>query len=127
MHKLPSEFLTQFPTGAEISYAVIPQISSLPEPLQSQVKAAFGLSIANIWYTVVGLAGLGLLVTLPMKGLPLHIVTDDAWGVEEKGKTLKDDVEAGSAGSSASAVSVREEGNTRSAAPDRGVDGESSS
>lgn len=79
--RLPTDFLQQFPNGAEISYAIIPIIRTLPEPLQSQVKAAFGSSISIIWLWVVGLGGLGLLLTLPMQQLTLHIVTDEAWGL----------------------------------------------
>lgn len=84
LRELPKDFLAQFPSGAEISYAIIPKINTLPEPLQSQVKAAFGVSISHIWYFVIGLGGLGLLLTLPMQALELHLVTDENWGFEER-------------------------------------------
>lgn len=106
LHTLPADFLTQFPQGAEISYAAIPQIPSLPEPLQSNVKSAFAIAIASIWYTVVGLGALGLLTSLPMKGLKLHIVTDEDWGFEDKNKDgrastdLEDGREKGGGGNS---------------------------
>lgn len=88
--RLPNDFLQQFPNGAEISYAVIPIIKSLSEPLQSQVKAAFGSSISIIWLWVVGLGGLGLLLTLPMQQLTLHVVTDEAWGLHNDKPQGKD-------------------------------------
>lgn len=77
---LPSELLNTFPKGAEISYAIIPQIPSLPEPLRSEVRSAFAVSIRNIWYVAIGLSGLGLLIALPAKALTLSVVTDEEWG-----------------------------------------------
>ncbi|KAF8314987.1 MFS general substrate transporter [Clavulina sp. PMI_390] len=82
--RLPSELLSQFPAGAELSYALVPRIPSLAEPLRSQVRDAFSIGIRNIWYAAAGLAGLGLLVALPAKGLPLSVVTDENWGLEER-------------------------------------------
>lgn len=91
--RLPSEFLAQFPNGAEISYAVIPLVKTLSQPLQNEVKAAFANSIAIIWYWVVGLAGLGLIVTLPMQQLTLHTVTDENWGLHN-GKAESEETRA---------------------------------
>jgi hypothetical protein len=81
---LPKAFLAQFPTGAEISYAIIPLVHALPEPLQSQVKAAFATSISHIWYAVAGLGVLGLLAVVPMRQVVLHEVTDQNWGFEQR-------------------------------------------
>lgn len=81
--RLPSTFLSQFPSGAEISYAIIPLIKSLPDPvLRAQVKAAFAGSISVIWLWVVGLAAAGLIATLPMRQWSLATTLDGNWGLE---------------------------------------------
>lgn len=93
---LPSELLQKFPKGAEISYAIIPQIPSLPEPLRSEVRTAFATSIRNIWYVAIGLSGLGLLFAMPAKALVLSVVTDEEWGFDhQSGKERHRDLEVG--------------------------------
>jgi hypothetical protein len=82
--QLPASFLSEFPTGAEISYAIIPIVRTLPEPLQGQVRAAFATSISHIWYAVVGLGALGLLSVLPMRNIELHVGLDENWGFEAR-------------------------------------------
>lgn len=82
--KLPKDFLAQFPSGAEVSYSVIPIVRTLPEPLQTQVRTAFASSISNIWYTVMAMGLLGIIITLPMKQLELKLVTDANWGFETR-------------------------------------------
>ena len=82
LSKLPSAFLAQFPSGAEISYAIIPIVHTLPEPLQGQVQAAFASSITNIWYCVAGLGGAGLVASLLMRQIELHTSMDENWGFE---------------------------------------------
>jgi len=84
--KLPEAFLAQFPDGAEIVYAAIPQIRSLPEPLQSQVQAAFADSLAVVWQVMTGISGLGVLSLLLMKDIPMGSVTDDTYGLDLKKK-----------------------------------------
>ena len=82
LSKLPSGFLSQFPSGVEISYAIIPIVHPLPQPLQSQVQAVFASSITNIWYCVAGLGGAGLVASLFMKQIELHTSMDENWGFE---------------------------------------------
>lgn len=86
---LPNAILTQFPNGAEISYAIIPKIPSLPEPLKSQVKSAFATSIAQIWYACIGVAGVGLICLLPAQAIPLHQNVDEAWGLDTMDPTRR--------------------------------------
>ncbi|KAF7799682.1 hypothetical protein EIP86_010922 [Pleurotus ostreatoroseus] len=81
--RLPTEFITMFPEGVSIAYSSIPVINSLEEPLRTQVREAFAQSIAVIWKVNIGIAGLGLLSSLAMKGLPLHTEVDDKWGLED--------------------------------------------
>lgn len=51
----------------------------------------------HIWYFVIGLGGAGLLLTLPMQALELHLVVDESWGFEAK--EGKGDVEQRGSGS----------------------------
>ena len=67
-----------------IAFSAIPVIGQLAEPLQSEVRAAFADSISVIWQVMVGIAGIGLLASFLMEGLPLHTAMDDKWGLEEE-------------------------------------------
>ncbi|KAJ7726322.1 iron permease [Mycena maculata] len=60
---LPAEFVAKFQPGAEIAYAAIPVIRKLDGPLQDEVRAAFADSMAVIWQTMIGIAGLGMFET----------------------------------------------------------------
>ena len=75
--------MEQFPQGVAIAYSIIPVIPSLEEPLRTEVRVAFADSIAVIWRVMIGIAGIGFLVSLMMKGLPLHTQVDERWGLEE--------------------------------------------
>jgi hypothetical protein len=95
--RLPSAFLQRFPSGVEISYAIIPLVKTLPEPLQSQVKAAFADSISLIWLWVVGISGAGLLTALPMQQMHLNTSLDEKWGLENEnsGESVEGKLERG--------------------------------
>jgi hypothetical protein len=89
--RLPAEFLSSLPQGVEITYAVIPQLSALPQPLKDQVRVAFAKSLDVLWEVLIAVAGLGFLSTLMMKPLPLQEVTDESWGLkQEAGKSGPD-------------------------------------
>ncbi|KAJ7457994.1 major facilitator superfamily domain-containing protein [Mycena galericulata] len=84
LHKrLSAEFIAQFPGGTEIAYSIIPVIRSLEEPLRSQVRDAFAQSLKVVWWTTTGIAGLGFLLSLPMKHHQLHTAVDREWGMEK--------------------------------------------
>ena len=55
----------------------------LDEPFRSQVQEAFALSISVIWKVMIGIAGVGFLASLTMKGLPLHTEIDRKWGLKD--------------------------------------------
>lgn len=84
LSKLPSDFLAQFPSGAEVSYAIIPIVHTLPEPLQTQVRVAFASSTQNIWYAAAGFGAAGLVATLFMKQITLSLAVDENWGFERR-------------------------------------------
>lgn len=82
--RLPTAFTAQLPEGVALAYSAIPLINDLPETLRNEVRQAFGESIAVIWRVMIGIAGLGLLSSLPMRALPLHTQLDEKWGIDRK-------------------------------------------
>ena len=80
--RLPAEYLASLPHGAGSAFGAITQISSIPEPLRSAIRLAFADSLRVIWYIVIGLSGLGLLVSLAIRSLPLESKTDAEWDLE---------------------------------------------
>ena len=80
-NRLPSEFVSLFPQGTAIAYAVIPLVSTMEQPLKDEVQNAFAGSVGMIWKVLIGIGGLGLISSLPMKQLPLHTGVDKDWGL----------------------------------------------
>ena len=58
--------------------------------MRYEVREAFGDGIAVIWRVMAGIAGLGLIASLFMKGLPLHTQVDKRWGLREDGLPRSD-------------------------------------
>lgn len=88
--RLPQAYTSQLPAGGEFAYSAILGIRDLPPDLKSEVQHAFVESLRGIWIMMGVLSGVGLISSLGMKGLPLHTVTDEAWGMEQReGKTIK--------------------------------------
>ena len=85
-HRLPSDFVSQFPGGTGIAYAVVPLIPSMEQPLRGEVQKAFAGSLSVIWRVLIGVGGLGLFASLPMKWFPLHTDIDKDWGIMESEK-----------------------------------------
>ncbi|KAI0781950.1 iron permease [Abortiporus biennis] len=81
--KLPAQFVQQFPGGVEIAFAAIPVIRDLPEPLRTEVREAFAISMSTIWKTMVGISGIGIISLLFMKEIPMITYTDQTYGLEE--------------------------------------------
>ena len=80
--RLPIAFLSQLPGGVSIAFSAIPAIGDLPEPARSEVRQAFAESVTVIWQVMTGIAGIGLVASLAMKGLPLHTEVDEKWGMQ---------------------------------------------
>ncbi|KAJ7066027.1 iron permease [Mycena amicta] len=80
---LPPSFIAQFPPGFEIAYIAIPVIRTLDEPLKSQVQAGFAKSMAAIWQTMAGIAGIGLLSCLLLKEIPMVQGIDERYALKE--------------------------------------------
>lgn len=94
--KLPKAFLEMFPAeGVEITYAAIPQIPGLPEPMRTEVRVAFASSLRVIWLTMIGFCVLGLICVLGMKELKMHEVTDEDWGMDQRKRMAIDEEKDG--------------------------------
>lgn len=85
--RLPQEFVARFPEGVAVAYSIIPVLDGVEEPLRGLVREAFAESLKVVWRVMVGVAGVGLVTSSFMKGLPLHTQIDERWGMErgEKG------------------------------------------
>jgi hypothetical protein len=81
--RLPDEFLGSFSQGTAIAYKVIPLLSSLEEPLKTEVRDAFASSLRVVWQVMIGVGALGLIVSLAMEHLPLHTSLDEKWGISD--------------------------------------------
>ncbi|GAA5892071.1 hypothetical protein JCM8208_001426 [Rhodotorula glutinis] len=82
--KLPQEYLDMVPGGTAGAYASIPLIRGLAEPLKMEVREAFAASLRVVWIVMIPFAGLGFLIALLMKGLPLNTTVDENFGVKAK-------------------------------------------
>ncbi|KAJ7487870.1 major facilitator superfamily domain-containing protein [Mycena latifolia] len=88
--KLPAAFVARFPPGSEIAYAAIPVIRHLDAPLRKQVQAAFADSMSAIWQTMIGIAGLGLLMSFLMAEVPMNTTVDEKYTLKENGQAVGD-------------------------------------
>ncbi|OSC98516.1 iron permease [Trametes coccinea BRFM310] len=86
-HRLPAEFVAQFPAGVEIAYAAIPVIHTLPEPLQTEVRVAFASAMSVVWKAMIGFSGAGFLTLFLLREVPMQKHTDETYGLEH-GKGL---------------------------------------
>lgn len=84
--RLPQAYTSQLPSGSEFAYSAISGIRDLPPDLKGEVQHAFIDSLRGVWIVMGVLSGVGLISSLGMKGLPLHTVTDEAWGMEQRGE-----------------------------------------
>ncbi|KAM5544688.1 hypothetical protein V8D89_001586 [Ganoderma adspersum] len=82
--RLPEAFLATLPQGVEISYAAIPQIKDLAEPMKAAVRAAFADSLGVLWEVMIGIAGVGFLTAWMMREVGLQQITDENWGLNDK-------------------------------------------
>lgn len=81
---LPPTFIAQFPEGTVVAYATIPAIADLPEPLRTEVREAFAVSLKVVWEVLLAIGGLGFVSSLFMKAVPLHSAVDDQWRLQQQ-------------------------------------------
>ncbi len=82
--RLPKAFLAELPEGVTSIYSAIPAINALPETLRTPVRVAFAQSVDRVFQVMAGIAGIGLIASFFMEGLPLHTQVDKKWGLEDK-------------------------------------------
>ncbi|KAI0045564.1 MFS general substrate transporter [Auriscalpium vulgare] len=83
-HNLPPAYLAKFPQGADLAFAAIPSIPTLPEPLKSEVRKAFADALRVVWEVLAGVTGVGIISSLFMKHYTLHTMVDEDFGRKEK-------------------------------------------
>jgi hypothetical protein len=85
-HRVPSDVLASIPgtVAGSLQYALIPVIKDLPGPVRDQVRDAFAESLRVVWRVFLGISVVGLLTSIPMRGLPLHTSTDANWALQER-------------------------------------------
>ncbi|KAJ6542004.1 MFS general substrate transporter [Mycena vulgaris] len=86
--RLPAAFLARAPGAAAVAYALIPQIPGLAPAERDAVQSAFAVSLAGVWAALLALAGVGLLASLFMEGLPLHTKLDGRWALRERRRAV---------------------------------------
>jgi hypothetical protein len=91
LKNLPASFVAQFPQGIEVAFATIPIIPTLSSPLRDDVRDTFGQALKVVWQAVLGMSIVGLLVSLGMRQLELHTVTDEDWGRSDCTLTVIDE------------------------------------
>jgi len=70
---------------AEIAYAIVPKISGLPEPLQTEVRKAFASSLQTLWRVLVAISGAGILCSCLIREIKMPQIVDDQWGMKDEG------------------------------------------
>ncbi|KAI0684558.1 MFS general substrate transporter [Cytidiella melzeri] len=88
--KLPKELLSRYAQGAELAYAVIPDIPTLSPSLRAETQQAFADSLHLVWVVMLALCGAGMASVGLMKAFPLRKTTDKQWGLKEKDKAEAD-------------------------------------
>ena len=58
-------------------------ISSLPEPLRSEVRVAFANSMATVWRAMLGFCAAGFLTLFLLREVPMQKVTDETYGLQK--------------------------------------------
>jgi hypothetical protein len=81
--RLPTHFIDTFGSGAQLTYAIIQKVGSLPAELRDQVRGVFADGLQIVWYTMLGMSALGLLSCLLMEEIPLRNALDESWGMDE--------------------------------------------
>lgn len=53
-----------------------------PEPLRTEVRAAFAASLASLWKLMIWIGVAGAVIALGMKNLPMTDALDENWGLD---------------------------------------------
>lgn len=83
-----------FAGGKAYQYATREFVTSLPEPTRGQFVSALNESLKRSWLVAIAFAGFGLLMVLVEKDVPLRRELETGYGIQEKRKGDRDNVEA---------------------------------
>ncbi|KAH9859176.1 Mfs1.1 [Lenzites betulinus] len=81
---IPASVQAALPGLNSIAYAVIPLVPDMAQPEKDQTRRAFALALRTLWRVAIGVAGVGMLASLPMRALPLHTHKDESWAATER-------------------------------------------
>jgi len=95
---LPADFIQNLPNGGSgvgLTFSTIPLIRTLPEPLKTQVREAFGESLRVVWKALFALAVIGLMASVLVKEVPMRGLVNGKWVLEGEnassdGETMKE-------------------------------------
>jgi hypothetical protein len=89
LKNLPPAVLAGIPDGRELSYAIIPKIQDMPQPLKLQVQIAFASSLRAFWIAMTVICGVGFISSMAIRNVPLRRAVDKKWGMAERPKSDK--------------------------------------
>ena len=93
--RLPEAFISELATrgvaAGELAFSSIPLIAPLSEPLRSQVRESFALSIRTVWISMTAVTVIGFVASLFTKTYSLNTHMDEDWGLAHKEKTLDEE------------------------------------
>ncbi len=80
---IPASVQAALPGLDNVAYAVIPLVPAMAQPEKDLARRAFAHALQTLWRVAIGVAGGGLLASLPMRALPLHTQRNENWAVGE--------------------------------------------
>ncbi|KAJ7764695.1 major facilitator superfamily domain-containing protein [Mycena metata] len=81
--QFPARFIKQLPAGSQFAFAAVSRIAALPEPMQREVRVAFGNGIDAIYQVMIAFAGLGFLCVFFMKEVPMRSNVDQTFALKD--------------------------------------------
>jgi ABC-type uncharacterized transport system YnjBCD permease subunit len=70
LKKLPAAVLATSGSTA-VAFQLVAVVRDLPHPLRDEVRRAFAESLVEVWHTMTGIAGIGLMACVLMRGISL--------------------------------------------------------
>ncbi|KAH8824453.1 MFS multidrug transporter [Flagelloscypha sp. PMI_526] len=82
--KLAPDVLAAIPPHVDLAYFLVQLIPTLAEPTREETKVAFTESLSLMFKAMVAFAGPGFFLTVLMKEIPMHGVTDEKYALQAK-------------------------------------------
>ncbi|GAA6020021.1 hypothetical protein JCM10207_006761 [Rhodosporidiobolus poonsookiae] len=81
--RLPLQVAAAFGNGKD-AVAAIPLIAKLDAPWNTLVRMAFADSLRTLWLVCCAVSGVGLVLSVFIKSIPLATESDENWGLEDR-------------------------------------------